>query len=386
MHRPGLAISASLAQRPGIGGHAWVILQYLLGFRRLGYRVLFLDSLSTDMCVDRQGKPADFASSWNLTYFMDVMRQFDLADSFSLDFNNGQAVVGVPRSQVIEQLRSADLLINIMGYLADPDLLAAARTRVFLDIDPGFGQMWRDLGWADIFAGHDRFVTVGMNIGRPGCLVPTCGLDWIASSPPIVLEHWPAVTTRPARDRFTSVISWRGPFGPIDFRGRTFGLRCHEFRKYAELPKNTGLPFELALDLHPDEAKDAAMLDAGGWKRVSPRQVACTPDDYRHYVQGSWAELMIAKNLYVDTAGGWFSDRTVCYLASGRPALVQDTGLRDHYPLGEGLVTFSSPQEAAEGAFRIARNYAFHSRRAREIAEAYFDSDRVLSKLLERIV
>ncbi len=255
---------------------------------------------------------------------------------------------------------------------------------MFLDIDPGFGQMWRELGLADIFAGHDRFVTVGANVGRPGCEVPTCGLEWITTAPPVVLDQWPAAPPDAGRGgAFTSVASWRGPFGPIEYGGRTYGLRAHEFRKFFDVPARTRLPFEVALDIDAADAKDVAALDTNGWRRADPAAAAGDVDRYRRYIAASRAEFMVAKNLYVRTRGGWFSDRSACYLASGRPVLAQDTGLADHYPLGAGLLTFSSPAEAADAAREIDADYDRHCRAARAVAEEHFDSDKVLGRLLK---
>jgi hypothetical protein len=380
--RPKAILAGSLAQRPGRGGHAWVFLQYLLGLRRLGWDVLFLDELRPGMCRDESGRPCGFARSWNVRYLSDVMRRFGLGEAFSLDYNRREAVAGLPRARVLEIARRSALLINVMGFLSDTEVLAAVSRRVFLDIDPGFGQMWRELGQADVFAGHDAFVTVGRNIGRPGCNVPTCGLNWITTPPPVVLEHWPKAPLPATGGAFTSVVSWRGAFAPVEYRGATYGLRPHEFRRFVELPRRCDQPFELALDIHPDEQRDLALLDANGWSRAGPADVAGEPGTYRSYIAGSRAEFMVAKNMYVRSRGGWFSDRSVCYLASGRPVLAQDTGLAEHYPVGEGLLTFDSLDEAVAGVRAINCDYARHCKAAREVAEACFDSDIVLARLL----
>jgi hypothetical protein len=141
-------------------------------------------------------------------------------------------------------VRSSALLLNVMGYLDDPELLAAAPRRVFLDLDPGFPQMWRELGLHDAFAGHDAFVTVGTRVGLPGSEVPTCGLPWIRTLPPVDLASWP-VTAAPGGGAFTSIATWRGPFGPVDFGGRRYGLRVHEFRRFTELPARTDARLEV---------------------------------------------------------------------------------------------------------------------------------------------
>jgi hypothetical protein len=181
---------------------------------------------------------------------------------------------------------------------------------------------------------------------------------------------------------FTSIVSWRGAFAPVEYRGATYGLRAHEFRRFAELPRRCDQAFELALDIHPDDGRDVALLDVNGWSRVDPGAAAGDTDDYRAYIAGSRAEFMVAKNMYVRSRGGWFSDRSVCYLASGRPVLAQDTGLADFYPIGEGLLTFDSLDEAVAGVRAIHRDYPRHCKAAREVVEACFDSDIVLARLL----
>jgi hypothetical protein len=372
-----VVVAGALAQRPGYGGHTWVFLQYLLGFRRLGFDVVFVDWLSEEMCGGAVGE------SEGARYLSTVMDHFGLADDYALLDERGDSVAGIDRSSLRDRLARSSFLLNVMGYLDDEELLAAAPRRVFLDIDPGFAQMWRDLGLADPFAGHDVFVTIGENIGRPGCPIPTCGLDWLRTRQPLVLELWPEQNT--TGGLFTTVGSWRGAYGPIEWEGRTYGLRVHEFRKFVELPDTSGLRFELALDIDDAETRDLDLLRAHGWELVDPTRVACDPVVYQRYVASSKAEFVVAKNLYVDTRSGWFSDRSACYLASGKPVVAQDTGLEGLYPLGEGLVTFRTVDEAASAVHEISGDYRRHARAARALAETYFDSDLVLGNLVDAV-
>jgi len=362
-----------------------VFLEYLLGFRRLGWEVIFVDRLEPDMCVDEAGAPTDFRGSVNLRYVREVMERFDLGDRWSLLFDNGRDVAGLNHAAVIEGARRSALLLNVMGYLDDEEILGAAPLRVFLDIDPGFGQIWQELGLSQPFAGHDRYVTVGERIGTAGCSIPDCGIDWIPTKPPVELSEWPTAAATTGARRFTGVASWRGPFAPLEYRGRTYGLRVHEFRRFLELPGRTRMEFEVALDIDKAEVDDLRRLDECGWIRVDPRVAAGDPWRYRQYVQESWAEVMIAKNLYVDTRSGWFSDRSACYLASGKPVLAQDTGLGGLLPVGEGLVPFTTLEEAVDGAKRIEGDYERHSRAAREIAHEEFAAERVLPRLLRKL-
>jgi hypothetical protein len=382
--RKSVVIAGSLAQRSGRGGHACVFLQYLLGFRQLGWEVLFIDVLPRDAAVYGRGRPCRPVDSAGARYLRRVADRVGLGDDVSLLDDTGGRVLGLSRAEVVERIRRSDLLLNVMGYLDDLDLLEQARFRVFLDIDPGFGQMWKALDLADVFAGHDAFATVGLNVGAPGCSIPTCGIEWITTPPPVVFDQWPVASPR-ANGFFTSVCSWRGPFGPIAYDGTTYGLRAHEFRNLAALPRRCDERFELALEIHTAEKRDLELLRHNGWSLADPLAVARTPDRYRGYIQRSKGELMVAKNMYVASRSGWFSDRSACYLASGRPVLCQDTGLRGILPEGRGLVLFSTLEEAAEGVASIAGDYARHARAARAIAEDVFASEMVLGTLIERL-
>jgi hypothetical protein len=378
-----IVIAGSLAQRPVHGGHTWVFLQYLLGLRRLGWDVHFVDRLEPEMCVDEFGARASLRSSVNLRYLEQVMACFGLADRWTLLYDGGREVVGCGRDEAVEAARRSALLLNVMGYLADEEIFSAAPLRVFLDIDPGFGQIWHELGLARPFEGHDRHVTVGGNVGSARCAIPTCGIEWMTMKPPVELSEWPPLDrVGGAGDRFTSVVSWRGPFGPLEYKGRGYGLRVHEFRRFLDLPHRASATFELALDIDAADEPDRRALAGHGWLLAEPRAAAGDPWRYRDYVQRSSAELMIAKNLYVDTRSGWLSDRSACYLASGRPVLVQDTGLDGLLPTGEGLVAFSTLEEAVAGAEEIVGDYERHSRAARALAEDHFAAGIVLGRLL----
>ena len=184
---------------------------------------------------------------------------------------------------------------------------------------------------------------------------------------------------------FTCIASWRGPNSSLDYQGKKFGLRVHEFRKFFALPRLSKQSFELALDIHPAEVNDISQLKADNWSLVNPRDVAGDPWAYQSYIQHSKAEFMVAKNMYVQTKSGWFSDRSICYLASGKPVLAQDTGLKNLYPTTAGLLLFSTLEEAVAGVEEISSDYQRHAQAARELAEAYFDSDKVLQTLLGKL-
>jgi hypothetical protein len=379
-----VVIAGSLAQKPHFGGLTWVYLQLLLGFKRLGWDILFLDRLETEMCIDASGAQCSFESSFNVSYLREIMEHYGLTDAFAVAGEGYQRFVGLNRSQVIERVRHADFFFNVMGFFSDPEITAAARRRVFYDIDPGFTQMWHALGLADLLQHGDDFVTVGENIGHETCSIPTCGRDWILTRHPVVLDQWP-IENLNDDGGFTDLGAWRGPTGPVEYGGRTYGLRVHEFRKFVALPRLTGEQFEVAFDIHPAEVRDLALLAENNWRVVDPKTVAAGPVAYRDYLAKARAQFMVAKGMYVQSHSGLISDRCACYLASGKPVLAQDTGFRANYPSGAGLIAFSSLQEAQAGVAEIGRDYRDHCRAARAIAEEYFDSDKVLTELVAKL-
>jgi hypothetical protein len=367
--RGSVVIAAALAQRSGAGGHTWFALQYLLGFRALGWEVTLIDRLDPGMSGD------------GLAYLAQEMERFGLGGEWSVLLPGGESA-GLQRPEVERRVGSADFLLNVMGYLDDEDLLARAPLRVFLDIDPGFGQMWRELGLADPFAGHDRFVSVGLEVGAAGCEVPDCGLEWIPTLPPVALSQWPAT---PGGDAFTSVATWRGPYGPVEYDGRTYGLRVHEFRRFLPPPERVPARFELALAIDPGDAPDIERLQQAGWVLLDPAVAAADPVSYRRFIQASAAEFTVAKAMYVETHSGWFSDRSACYLASGKPVVAQETGFGEHLPTGEGLFAFSTLEEAAAAVEGVREDPGRHARAAHEIAAEHLDAERVLGRLVEEL-
>ena len=359
-----------------------------MGLRRLGWDVWFVEELQPDLCVDEAGEPTTFAASINRRYFEKVTAQFGLAGAATLICGDAKATAGAPYDELLARAGQAELLFNISGHLKRRELVLAPRSRVYVDLDPGFTQLWADKG--DIgkdLADHEHHVTVGSNLGRPDCPLPTGGIDWQRTLPPVLLDEW-RVTQSPAQPSpLTTVATWRSPYGQVELSGRLQDLKHHEFRKLIDLPRRLpSLSFEIALAITAEDGADLEALRAHGWRIVDPGEVAADPDSYRNYIRRSAGEFTVAQGVYVSTRSGWFSDRTACYLASGRPALVQDTGIGSTLPLGEGLVVFTDLESAVRGAETIAADYPAHCRAAREIAEGYLDSDRVLTRLLEALV
>jgi hypothetical protein len=384
-HRPVAIVSGALANKPFNGGNAWTRLSWVLGLRKLGFDAWFVEQISPANCVDSSGKETPFKDSVNLRYFRAVMRQFDLLESSTLVCEGSGEVYGLHPATLAERLGHVDLLFNISGHLTDAELKELARCKVYYDDDPGFTQFWHAMGsGGPRLTGHDFYFTIGENIGSSDCAIPAGNIEWRHTRPPVVLTEWP-LRESASFNRFTTVASWRGAYAPVEYCGKTYRLKAHEFRKFVELPRHMRLRFEIALQIYPGDQKDLDALIANGWNIVDPIQVADFPHEYRRYIQGSGAEFSVAQGMYVDTNSGWFSDRTVRYLASGKPALVQDTGFSRHYPAQEGLVAFRTFEEAVSGAESITADYRKHCTAARAIAEEFFDSDKVIRRMASEI-
>jgi hypothetical protein len=365
-------LTGVLAGVPGLGGGAWAVLQYILGLRDLGHRVYFVEPITGPIT------PASEA------YFQGVARRFGLNGYAALLQTGTRRTVGASHRDLVSAAGRADLLLNIGGVLRDEALLERVPIRVHLDLDPGFTQLWQSCEGIDMHLdGHTHHATVGLALGTPECPIPTCGFRWIPTLPPVVLAEWPrARATR--RQALTTVAHWRG-YGAIECGGVRYGQKAHSFRPLLGLPRLTGERFELALAIDPREVADLHALRESGWHLVDPARVAWTPDRYRAWVRGSRAEFGVAKEGYVVGRTGWFSDRSACYLASGRPVLAQDTGFSSILPTGMGLLSFRSTEEAHQGVVCLSEGYPRHSRAAREMAESLFDSRIVLPRLLDAV-
>ena len=364
------------------GGAIWAVLQYVLGLARLGHEVYFVEPVPP-----RALRPAgaSLAVSENAAALRQIAADFGLERSAVLLVAGTQQTAGMTYDELHAVVRRADLLINISGMLTDRELIGHIPCRAYLDLDPAFNQLWQAVQGIDMrFAGHTHFVTIGQAIGEPDCPVPTCGLTWIKTLQPIVLERWP-VAERIVYDGLTTVGNWRG-YGSVEYEGVFYGQKAHSLRPFMTLPRRTSERFMPAISIDPQEGRDlAAALAENGWHVLDPMQVAATPAAYRQFIQGSKAEFGIAKSGYVASRCGWFSDRSVCYLASGRPVLAQETGFSRFLPTGAGLFAFREPNEVLAGIDEMNRDYTYHSRSARKIAETYFDSDIVLSQLFQNL-
>jgi len=289
--------------------------------------------------------------------------------------------IGVTASQAKAVFRRADLLLNFQ-YTIDTALLSCFRRTALVDIDPGLLQFWISNGQLPV-PQHDLYFTTGETVGTPSAGFPDCGLPWIHIRPPICLELWP-YTYNPNCEAFTTISSWWGETDWITIGEKILYVNTKRasFLEFMELPRGTGQVIELALYLGKGDEKDQQVLESHGWRVRHSHEVSATPEMYQSYIQRSRGEFSCAKPSCMKFQNAWISDRTLCYLASGKPVVVQNTGPSSFLPNGEGMFRFSTLKEAADALATINAAYERHCRTAREIAEAYFDANQVLERIM----
>jgi hypothetical protein len=368
-------VVAGIIARYPFGGVTWCSLMYLLGLRHLGHEVFYLED--TGECVyDYEKNTISLDSTYGLNYINKALSQFGLEENWIfVDYET--KYFGKSKSAAKQICSDADLFINLSGgsWFWRDEYRKIPR-KIFIDSDPAFtqaaiakGEEW----YLEFFRGFDELFTFGSNLGESDCTIAPTPFEWKKTWQPIFCDEW-KTSEPPARDVFTTVMTWKNhSFEDAD------GNKNKQFMQFLDLPKLTKQPIELAVNGGRD------LLESHGWKTVDGMSVSKDLDLYRSFLQHSKAEFSVAKHLYVDTKSGWFSDRSQCYLASGRPVLVQKTGFEKVLPTGEGLLGFENLEEVLHGIDEINADYAKHSRKAVEIAREYFDSKVILEKMLGAI-
>jgi hypothetical protein len=363
---------AGIIARYPFGGVTWCSLMYLLGLRALGHEVFYIED--TGECVyDPVQNTRATDPSYGTSYIHQALAPYGLGDRWTF-VNYDGTYHGRDAACVRRFCADADLFLNLSGGAWFwRDEYARIPRSAFIDSDPAFTQLAiakAEPWYVDFFTRFDRLFTFGANIGTDASPVPVGTFAWRKTWQPVVLDEWHARDA--PGDRFTTVMTWQ-----IESFTDVGGNKDQQFARFIDLPARTSQSFELAVN-GPQQ-----LLREHGWHTVDAMAISRTPEDYRRFIHGSRAEFGVAKHTYVVNRTGWFSDRTECYLASGRPALVQDTGWSAHLPAGEGLLAFSTPDEALAGIDRINSGYAAHARAAAAIAREHFDAARVLPRLLD---
>jgi hypothetical protein len=372
-------VFAGAIGRLPLGGHAWIDMQYLLGLRALGHEVFYLEECGEESWVynwDTEEVTTDL--DYPASYVRDCLEPCGLHDRWI--YRAGERSVGLGVDAFRSVCSEADLLI-VRGApieLWRPEY-TWPRHRIYIDVDPGFTQIKLANGDPALSETVDRcqmLFTIGQRIGEADCAIPPVGRHWHKTVSPISLCDWPVAEHAPAT-HFSSIMQWRS-YREVTYEGARYGNKDKEFPKFVDLPRLTSQPFRLALTGAPP-----GMLAEAGWEVVPGWIASRTPELYQRFIQNSRAEFALAKHGYVAMRGGWFSDRSVCYLASGRPVLAQDTGLDGWLPTGDGLLTFRDRTEALAGVEMINADYERHRKAARRLAEEFFAAEKVLAPLLE---
>ncbi len=369
-----------VANFPTGGGHFWAYMQYVQGFLQHDCEVYWLEKFEStgdlvkdrELCEHLRQRLAAFGLADRLLIYEET-REGGLPYTF----------LNVPASRGEAVCKSADLLLNFR-YDMGAEMLSLFRRTALVDIDPGLLQFWMSAGQITVFP-HDHYFTIGETVGTEQAGFPDCGLPWMHIRPPVCLDLWPVVGA-PRHAAFTTVSGWSGEEWIQDGTTLFENTKRASFLRFLEMPRHTHAALELALDLGPGDpdASDRDLLVRHGWQVRAARDVAASPEMYRNYIQSSRGEFGCAKPFYVLKRTGWISDRTVCYLASGKPVVIQDTGTNRSIANGEGLVCVSTSAEAAAAIDSVDEHFDAHCAAARDIAATWFESHKILELILNR--
>ncbi len=379
-------VTGMIATYP-VGGVAWDYGQYALGLERLGWEVYYLEDTGGLTYDPTRGLYGD-DPAYGVRFLAGALAGLSdrLAERWHFRASDG-STYGMPPAQIEQAIAGADLVLNVSGGTLLRDPYMACPRKVLIDTDPGRNHFVNFPDWdkkphwqgAHNWRSHEHFFTYAERLGQPDCILPDLGIAWGKTRPPVLTDLW-----RPQGlgDRWTTVMTWNDFRRPIVYRDAVYGSKEMEFGRVEALPGRAPATFELAVGGADAPRERWRRL---GWSVVDSEAVSRTADDYRNYIEQSRGEFSVAKNVYVATKSGWFSCRSVCYLAAGRPVVVQDTGFSDLIPTGEGLFAFSTLDEAEQAIAAVEADYELHQRAAQELARETFAADRVLGKLLVEV-
>ncbi len=382
--RKGQIVVLHLAARYPFAGVVWQLIHHLIGFRALGFDVYYIE--------DHRGHVYDPDAlslvpnpTNNLKRLDKVLGRYGFGGRWSFLDSVREEYVGMTRARCFELLRESDLVVNLCGATEPRDEHRAAKCLIYLETDPGVFQLElkRKIPTALDFArAHKSFFTYAQNIGARDCVLPAAGIQWHPTRPPVVLDEWhPGVGAQEPR-AFTTVGTWRNNGSDMEIGGETYYWSKHvNFQKMLDVARRSNQPIELATDLTSGPDYDDAI--SGGFEFSPVVPMSLDLDAYRNFISSSRGEFTVAKDIYVRPRTGWFSDRTVCYLAAGRPVVTQRTGFERFVPTGAGLLGFDNADEAVEAIKQINADYPGHARAAREIAVNYFDATKLLADVAE---
>lgn len=376
------------------GGVTWDYVQYPVGFAALGHDVVYVeDTRLWPVFQKGSGDGSDCAP--NVAHLSRVMDAFGLGDRWAYRDEVSGRCFGLSEETLRELCRTADVFVNLSCSTFLRDAYRAIPVRVLIDTDPMFTQIQYERqtgftpeqsGMRAMVDGHTHHFTFGENIAAGDCRVPTCGIPWRPTRQPICLDKWP-VTPLPVGDdaAFTTVMNWTAA-PPLEYAGETWGQKNVEFARVATVPQMVPtLPLAVAVSQTTGDGFPIDALRNAGWGVLDAGRTVSDWRDYRRFLQRSRGEFSVAKETYVKARTGWFSCRSACYLASGRPVVTQDTAWTRYLPSDCGLLAFSEPSEAVEALRRVAAEPEKHARAARAVAEEHFRAERILDALLQQV-
>ena len=386
-------VTGMIATYP-VGGVAWDYGQYVLALEQLGFEVYYLEDTGGP-CYDPQKGDTGDDPRFAVEFLDRSLRYLSPALGDRWHFRGMDDITyGMEKGKFAEVLAQADLFLNVSGSALLRDEYMKCPCKVLIDTDPGWNHFvnypkWdASPNWLNThgYRAHDHFFTYAERIGQADCLLPTMGLEWKPTRPPVVMDRWGAMgqkmnsSEKSIGKKWTTVMTWNTYGKPLVYDNQVFGSKEMEFSKIEDLPRQLpGSSFLLAVGGSGCPAERWRQL---GWEVMDSHLVSSTPEDYRAFIESSRGEFSVVKNLYSATRSGWFSCRSLCYLAAGLPVVIQDTGFSEFIPTGEGLFAFVDVATARHAIELIEANYAHHQQAARAVALEYFDSGKVLGKLL----
>jgi hypothetical protein len=356
-------------------------MSYAVCLRELGHDVVILAEVYPERCFDDEYRPVGFEDFAGRRDFEPLARAYGDPFRYGLLYDGGSATAGMTLDEAIAEAESADVLINIGGKLKTRAILDRVESKVFVDLAPARTQAYEsEYGVDQGLALHDHFFTVGLNVGDPACVIPTCGVEWHGWMHPVPLSLWPAVIDERA-ERFSTISGWAGKETFV-LDGRYSGEKSNQWREFADVPVRTNQQMEIALRLPEGYEADAEMMRANGWVVSDPLELQGL-GGYQGYVRAARGEFTVANQRYTEYRSGWFSERSARYLASGKPVIMQSTGFEDHVPAGKGFLTYSTVEEAVAAVDAVNSDYRAHCEAARRLAEERFDGTMLLAEMLE---
>ena len=378
-----IIVTGLIGQYP-LGGVTWDYFQYVLGLHQLGHDVYYIEDTGIwPYAPSEDGTVKD--CNYNVEYLSKLFERYDMAERWAYCFAWQRQWYGLADAKREEVIATADLLINVSGMLEKPEDYRGRGRLVYIDSDPTFTQVKLTKGYDyfhKLIDAHDVTFSFGEALGQETSRTPLTGHTWLPTRQPMVMSEWPVGDAH--RDVYTTVMNWNA-YKPVEFEGRTFGQKDIEFKRYTDLPERVApVAIELAANAGKGHKLPRELLIHRGWQLVDPNVVCPDLDSYREYITTSKGEWSVAKSGYVEGQSGWFSCRSTCYLAAGRPVIVQDTGFSAVLPTGEGLLPFRDLEGAIAAIETVESDYATHREAARGLAEEWFDSRKVLASLVER--